>query len=167
VRGAHPEAAHTVYAWRLADGQTARCSDDGEPKQTAGMPVLGVLSKAELCAVLCVVTRYYGGIRLGTGGLVRAYGQAAALAVEAAGVAAVRAWQQLQIQCTYPNYERLAKLVEDSGARVEAADYGAEVTIRVMVLSNQADTLELAVTNATSGSAVIERGATVDMPGPV
>ena len=167
MRVAHPDAAHVVYAWRLADGQTQRCSDDGEPRQTAGMPVLGVLTKGEVCAALCTVTRYYGGVKLGSGGLVRAYGQAATAALDAAGIAAVRLWRELSVTCRYPSYERLAKLVEDSGARIDGVEYGADVEMRVMVLDEEADVLELAIINATSGSAGIMRGKTFEMAGPV
>lgn len=93
IRREHWEARHHVYAYVVEGGRIRRCSDDGEPQGTGGKPVLDVVQGAELMQCVAVVTRYFGGILLGTGGLVRAYSHAAARAVEAAGRVCMKPWR--------------------------------------------------------------------------
>ena len=117
VRSANPLARHNVYAWVLRSGGERR-SDDGEPQGTSGPPVLDVLRGAGLQDVCCVVTRYFGGTLLGTGGLVRAYSGAARLAVEAAELVSVSRCVDVAVCVGYPVYERVFRLAADCGAKV-------------------------------------------------
>lgn len=106
MREQYWDATHNVYAYIIRDGAT-RFSDDGEPGGTAGMPVLQVLQREELYNVTCVVTRYFGGILLGAGGLVRAYAHGAKIAVDAAGRSIKRIWTNVYLPCPYSWYERI------------------------------------------------------------
>ena len=132
MREQHWDARHNVYAY-LIRGGVMRYSDDGEPQGTAGMPVLEVLRRAELYNVCCVVTRYFGGILLGAGGLVRAYAKTASLAVDAAGISVMRAWDRLEIPCPYPLFERVKQELGAFDAQLQQAQYGAQVDMTVLV----------------------------------
>ena len=114
VRCKHEDATHNVWAYILSGG-AMRWSDDGEPGGTSGQPTLNVFRRAGVCDVCCVVTRYFGGILLGSGGLVRAYSKAAALALEAAGRARMAEWERVELMCSYSQYERVRRLLEGSG----------------------------------------------------
>lgn len=132
VRSRHYDARHNVPAWILADG-SQRASDDGEPQRTAGMPVLEVLGGAGLADVCCVVTRYFGGVLLGPGGLVRAYSEATARAVEAAREQGLTCEMTLVVPVVlaipYAMHDRVRNLAERAGGRVRSCDYGADVTL--------------------------------------
>ena len=121
VRSRHHDARHNVPAWILADGRE-RCSDDGEPSRTSGMPTLEVLRGEGLKDVCCVVTRYFGGTLLGPGGLVRAYTAAAQKAVEAAeadgAIVEMTLVTPVVVQIPYSFYDRAARMVSDAGGRV-------------------------------------------------
>ena len=110
IKKKHSAAKHNVYAYVLRDGFTQRFSDDGEPHGTAGMPVLDSIRKADLTDVAVVVTRYFGGILLGTGGLVRAYTAAASGAVKEAGIAEVGDFSVLEIKANYSDYQKIMPL---------------------------------------------------------
>lgn len=130
VRAAHRTASHNVYAYVLREGARTRYSDDGEPAKTAGLPVLEAIQHAALTDCILVVTRYFGGTLLGTGGLVRAYTEAAARALAAAQVVTVRACVTLTVQVEYPLYERAAALLQNAGAKLAEPEFGAAVTLR-------------------------------------
>ena len=100
------DARHNCWCYLLRDG-TERYSDDGEPQGTAGIPMLEVLKREGVTNVVCVVTRYFGGVLLGTGGLLRAYTKSAKDALDAAGVCVVRRWVKAEIACSYAMLERL------------------------------------------------------------
>ena len=121
VRSRHHDARHNVPAWILADGRE-RCSDDGEPSRTSGMPTLEVLRGEGLKDVCCVVTRYFGGTLLGPGGLLRAYTAAAQKAVEAAeadgAIVEMTLVTPVVVQIPYSFYDRAARMVSDAGGRV-------------------------------------------------
>jgi uncharacterized YigZ family protein len=146
------DAKHHVSAFLLRQGGIMRCSDDGEPGGTAGMPVLNVLRGANLQNACCVVTRYFGGILLGAGGLVRAYSAAAGLALDAAGIASFSLWRTGSLQCPYPLYERLRRLLEEQGAAVDDAVFGAEVAMKLSVPEEDAGALAEALRNLSAGS---------------
>ena len=122
VRSRHHDARHNVPAWILADGRE-RCSDDGEPSRTSGMPTLEVLRGAGLADVCCVVTRYFGGTLLGPGGLVRAYTAAAQEAVAAAeaqgAVVEMTLVTPVVVQLPYALYDRVSRLIADAGGKVK------------------------------------------------
>lgn len=115
VRRKYPDATHNVWAYITKDG-AMRWSDDGEPGGTSGQPTLNVFRSAGISEVCCVVTRYFGGILLGSGGLVRAYSKAASLALEASGLARMLPWTLVSVSCGYAQYERVRRLLEDLGA---------------------------------------------------
>lgn len=121
VRGRHHDARHNVPAWILADGRE-RCSDDGEPSRTSGMPTLEVLRGAGLADVCCVTTRYFGGTLLGPGGLVRAYTAAAQAALAAAReeglVAEMTLVTPVTVQLPYALYDRVTRMCADAGGKV-------------------------------------------------
>ena len=138
MREQHWDATHNVYAYIIKDGPT-RFSDDGEPGGTAGMPTLQVLQREQLFNVCCVVTRYFGGILLGAGGLVRAYTRAAREAVEAAGISEKRVWTKIGVQCPYHLFDRLRQQTEELGGLVDKADYGAQIALTIMVPQSAGD----------------------------
>ena len=118
VRAANRTARHNVYAYRLREGNRERYSDDGEPAKTAGTPALEVLQHSGLTDLVVVITRYFGGVLLGTGGLVRAYTTATARALEAAEVVTVRSVVELEVTVDYSLYERAALLIQAAGAKL-------------------------------------------------
>lgn len=132
IRQKHWNATHNVYAYIIHDGPT-RFSDDGEPGGTAGMPVLEVLRREGLENVLCVVTRYFGGILLGAGGLVRAYTRGAKLGVDAAGISCKRVWQHLDLLCSYRQMERMKQEIETQGGKVLDTEFGTDVTLHALL----------------------------------
>ena len=135
VRARHHDARHNVPAWILADG-TERASDDGEPQRTAGVPTLEVLRGAGLQNVCCVTTRYFGGTLLGTGGLVRAYTQAAQAAVEAARAAGqlVEMTQVVAVDAEvgYALYEQTLRAVEAADGKVRSSDFTDRVVVHAV-----------------------------------
>lgn len=138
VRARHHDARHNVPAWILADGRE-RCSDDGEPQRTSGMPTLEVLRGAGLADVCCVVTRYFGGTLLGPGGLVRAYAAATQLAVEDAegSGALVTKTQVTRVTCVIPYaaYGRVERLVADCGGKVKDTVFAEDVQLTCAFLA--------------------------------
>lgn len=132
VRARHHDARHNVPAWILADGRE-RCSDDGEPSRTSGMPTLDVLKGAGLADVCCVVTRYFGGTLLGPGGLVRAYTAATQAAAEAAGrqgaIVEMTLVTPVTAQVPYALYDRCARLVSDAGGKVADSLFAEDVQL--------------------------------------
>lgn len=130
VRARHRTARHNVYAYVLRNEGRCRYSDDGEPAKTAGTPVLEVIRHEDLVDVIVVVTRYFGGVLLGTGGLVRAYTGAAQLGLAAARRVIVRPVVDLRITVEYPLYERLSRMLEAAGGAVKETDFGVGVTVK-------------------------------------
>ena len=125
----HYDATHNCWAYIIRDG-AVRFSDDGEPGGTAGMPMLQVLQREGLFNVVCVVTRYFGGVLLGAGGLVRAYTTATARALEAAEVVTVRSVVELEVTVDYSLYERAALLIQAAGAKLADPQFTDRVTLR-------------------------------------
>ena len=107
IRKKHYDARHHCWCYRIREGGVERYSDDGEPQGTAGQPMLNVFQREGVTNVCCVVTRYFGGILLGAGGLVRAYTQSAKDALDAAGISVVRRWVEVAVPCPYSFFERL------------------------------------------------------------
>ena len=110
-----------------------RYSDDGEPQGTAGQPMLGVFQKEEVTNVCCVVTRYFGGILLGAGGLVRAYTQSAKDTLDAAGISVVRRWVEMAVDCPYNFFERVKNEVAALDGVVGDVEYAAGVTVHALL----------------------------------
>ena len=150
ARKEHYNATHNVYAYILKDG-AMRYSDDGEPQGTAGMPVLDVLRKEQVFNALCVVTRYFGGTLLGAGGLVRAYGKACKLALDAAGVSQKRVWDQVEIPCPYAMLERLKLEVTAHEGQVIDTEYGADVLLHCRFPHVNTEALVARVVDVSNG----------------
>ena len=153
MREQYWDATHNVYAYIIRDGAT-RFSDDGEPGGTAGMPVLQVLQREELYNVTCVVTRYFGGILLGAGGLCRAYTKAAKDALDAAGISKMQPWLRQQITVSYALFERAKLLIAAQEGTVEDAQYGADILITYRIPEGADEWLRTALREASSGSVV-------------
>ena len=127
----HYDATHNCWAYIIRDG-AVRFSDDGEPGGTAGMPMLQVLQREGLFNCVCVVTRYFGGILLGTGGLVRAYSTSARDALAAAQRVLMCECCEYEIDCEYGNYDRLSRLIADCCGMIQNTDFTDKVTVNVM-----------------------------------
>lgn len=156
MRETYWDATHHCYAYILREGNLMRYSDDGEPQGTAGMPILEVLRHEGLVDVCCVVTRYFGGILLGTGGLVRAYTNGAKLAVAASGVSEMSMFSVLLIACPYNLLGVVQQLLPAHGCAVEETDYGADVTLTVTQPAGALETLNAALAEATAGQVYAE-----------
>ncbi len=152
VKKQYWDARHHVPAYIIRNGDIHRFSDDGEPQGTAGIPVLDVLQKQNLTDCCVVVTRYFGGILLGGGGLVRAYSHTAALAVEAAGVAEMRPAFLEEIRCSYTQYGWLAPLVESGGGSIVDTQYTDEVIVRFLLDTDLQGGFEKQLTERSAGS---------------
>ena len=152
TRKRHYDARHNCWCYLLREGGVLRYSDDGEPQGTAGQPMLNVFQREGVFSVCCVVTRYFGGILLGAGGLVRAYGGTAKAALNAAGLSRMQRWATLLIPCTYPLYERMRLLAEGCGGVIEDTDYGADITLTVTLPAQRRQELVQQVAELSAGS---------------
>ena len=144
------DARHNCWCWRLKDGPE-RYSDDGEPQGTAGQPMLNVFQRENVTNVCCVVTRYFGGVLLGAGGLVRAYTQAAKLALDDAGISVVRRWVEVSVPCPYALFERIKQEVEGAGGVLGDVEYAADVTVKALLPEGAAEAFSARVTELTAG----------------
>lgn len=151
MREKYWDATHNVYAYIIRDGAT-RFSDDGEPGGTAGMPVLQVLQREEMYNVTCVVTRYFGGILLGAGGLVRAYAHSAKIALDAAGRSMKRVWTSLYMPCPYSWFERIKLEVAAFGGMVRNVDFGMDVEFDILLPDAQVQPFLDRVFDISSGT---------------
>ena len=147
----HYDASHNCWAYVIRDG-AMRFSDDGEPGGTAGNPMMQVLQRENLYNVVCVVTRYFGGVLLGAGGLVRAYTKGAKIAIDAAGKSMKRVWSVLYVPCPYTYYERLKLEVEAFGGVIRDTQFGAEVELEILVSAPQTDAFLEKLTDMTAGT---------------
>lgn len=155
IRHEHAQARHNVYAYRLQGGRT-RYSDDAEPAQTAGMPTLDVLVHAEVFDAIIVTTRYFGGVLLGTGGLVRAYTQAAQGALEQAGIVVIDECRDVTVSVGYALFESVSRLVERSDMSIISTDFSDVVTIVIRAKEALVPDLVAALTELSAGRASIE-----------
>ena len=156
IRKKHADAKHNVYAYQVKENNIARFTDDGEPQGTAGMPVLDIIKKTGFTDACIVVTRYFGGILLGTGGLVRAYSHAAKLAAEAAHVITYERFITCEIICDYTDYDKIRASYQGVGLMVDGVDFAADVTQRLAVRAPEYDGFCTALTELTNGTVLIE-----------
>ncbi len=156
IKAEHRKAKHNVYAYILREDNISRYSDDGEPQGTAGVPVLDVLKKRGLTDVCVVVTRYFGGILLGGGGLVRAYSHAASLACDAAHIMDMCLCHRLKITADYGMYGKISYLLPNYETITVNSDFGGDVTLEILVLSEKLDALTKELVEVTNGSVNIE-----------
>ena len=162
----HWNATHNVYAYVIRDGQISRCSDNGEPQGTAGVPTLDVLQKEGLTDVCVVVTRYFGGILLGTGGLVRAYSHGAKIAVDAAQVMHMAPCVKMTVRCEYGFYGKLTYILPDYLIQVEDSAFAEDVTLTLVIRKDRYGSFEKALTELSNGqvSPVVTDTFFGDMP---
>ena len=153
------DARHNCWAYVLHTGQK-RYSDDGEPQGTAGQPILNVLEREGVQDVLCVVTRYFGGILLGAGGLCRAYTKAAKDALDTAGIAELRPWSVLTLRCPYARFERVKLELEKHGGTLTNSDYGADIAMTAMLPEPEETAFARALQELSAGSLAPERTGT-------
>lgn len=158
VRAANRTARHNVYAYQLQNGRT-RYSDDGEPAKTAGTPVLEAIGHAGLSDVIVVVTRYFGGILLGTGGLVRAYTAAASGALQQAELVSMRLVVDCSLQVPYPLFEQAQRMIKESGAKLQEPVFADAVTLLWRMPSGQEVPLCAALAELTRGAAQVKISA--------
>lgn len=147
----HRDATHNVYAYVLRESNLSRCSDNGEPQGTAGVPTLDVLLKEGLTDVCVVVTRYFGGTLLGTGGLVRAYSHAAKIAVDAAQIMNMTTCVLFMVECSYSFYGKLTYMLPDYNVFVKETDFGTDVTLTLQMKESGFEEFKKALTEASNG----------------
>ena len=149
----YADATHNVYAYIIGD-TIARYSDDNEPQGTAGMPVLNSIRMSGITDVLVVVTRYFGGILLGAGGLVRAYSTAASMALEAGGEAVFETYVEMEIRCSYSDYGRISTELGFFDVILDDTLFEDEVTVKIAVKEDLSESLLNRVTDAFCGRIV-------------
>ena len=132
-KSAYMDARHNVWAYLMKGEIVARYSDDGEPQGTAGVPVLDTIRKSGVTDAVVVVTRYFGGILLGAGGLVRAYSHTAKLALEAANIITYEQYAELEMECSYSDYQRYLSELPRFGAITDDTQFSDKVCIRFAV----------------------------------
>lgn len=165
VKREHYDARHNCWCYILRGG-AKRYSDDGEPQGTAGQPMLNVFQREGVENVVCVVTRYFGGVLLGAGGLTRAYAKSAKDALDAAGKARMRLWSAVTVDCPYPMLERLKLLAAAHGGTVEGTDFGAAVSVRILLPQENAAGFDAALTELSAGTMTARREGERFLPGP-
>ena len=148
------DARHNCWCYSIRDG-AERYSDDGEPQGSAGIPMLEVLRRQNVTNAVCVVTRYFGGVLLGTGGLLRAYTKGTADALEAAGVSVVRRWVETALNCSYAQLERMKLEAAALGGIVEDIEYGAGVTLKVLIPEEQSESFAARIFDQSAGSVTV------------
>lgn len=155
VKKDHADARHNVPAFLIRGGAIARYSDDGEPQGTAGMPVLDVIKKSGVDDACVVVTRYFGGILLGTGGLVRAYSEAAKLALQAAEIVAYRDFSVLLIALSYADHAKVQSELTKHPTIIDSTEFGSGVDLQIAVLTSAEEALIGKIMEITAGRAEI------------
>lgn len=151
IKSKHWDAKHNVYAYVLREGNVQRFSDDGEPQGTAGIPALDVLLKNNVTDVCVVITRYFGGILLGGGGLVRAYSHSASLALQAAGIVHMVPCYEMTMTCDYTFYGRVPALMAQFEAELTDTVFTEEVRVSFLVPVTQCNAFQAELTNQSAG----------------
>ena len=149
------DARHNCWCYIIKDG-AVRYSDDGEPQGTAGIPMLEVLKREGVTNVVCVVTRYFGGVLLGTGGLLRAYTKSAKDALDAAGICVVRRWVKAETACSYAMLERLKTECTAIGGVVADIEYSADVCLKLLLPEDKADAFSQRTADVTAGTSALK-----------
>ena len=143
-----------------------RYSDDGEPQGTAGQPMLNVFQRQSVTNVCCVVTRYFGGILLGAGGLTRAYTKGAKDALDVAGIARMSLWTLWEVECTYPLFERMKLEITAQGGVIRDTEYGADILIRAAFPAGMAEQFQERLTELSAGQLTMIEAGEEFLPGP-
>ena len=166
IRKAHYDARHNCWCYRIQDGPE-RYSDDGEPQGTAGLPMLEVLHRENVTNVVCVVTRYFGGILLGTGGLFRAYTKAARDALHDAGISAVRSWAACTVTSPYALFERIRAEVLSFSGVVDTVEYGASVVLSLLIPAEELAAFQARIIDLSAGAVTVEAGDCIQKAVPI
>lgn len=156
IKSLHRKATHNVYAYILRDNNITRYSDDGEPQGTAGVPVLDILQKNELTDICCVVTRYFGGILLGGGGLVRAYSTSAKLAVEDAEIMDMCECYRISFQVDYNLYSKVAYFLPQYEVKELSSKFEDNIFLELLVKEEHFEPLKAKLTDVSNGKIEIE-----------
>lgn len=157
IKEKHRDATHNCYGYVMKSGILCRYSDDGEPQGTAGKPILDMLKKSGVDDVCIVVTRYFGGTLLGTGGLVHAYSQGAKLALEAAGVAQFENYTVFEVDCSYSDYQKISFELERLDAIIDGTDFADSVKLTFALKEQFADEIARRVIEISSGKTEAKR----------
>lgn len=158
IRSENRKATHNVYAYILRDNSLSGYSDDGEPQGTAGMPVLEALKHKELTDICCVVTRYFGGILLGTGGLVRAYSHSAVIACDAAEIMEMKKCFPVEFTVDYNLYGKVNFILPSLEAKTVNTDFSDNVKIKLLVKENLYEEFSRKITDISCGSVILKKG---------
>lgn len=150
------DARHNCWCYIINDGGIVRYSDDGEPQGTAGQPMLNVFQRQDITNMCCVVTRYFGGILLGAGGLTRAYSKGAADAMLDAGICEMKLWSVWLLSCPYGLFERVKLEVEHCGGQVRQADYGADIAMELGFPDGAAEAFAQKLNELSAGQLTLE-----------
>ena len=159
------DARHNCWCY-LIRSDLLRYGDDGEPQGTAGQPMLNVFRRENVTNVVCVVTRYFGGILLGAGGLTRAYSKSARDALAAAGVAEMGLWAAAEIPCPYALFERVKGEIATLDGTVDEAEYGADIRLKVSLPAEDTAALQERLTELSAGGMAVTVTAEEYRPGP-
>jgi uncharacterized YigZ family protein len=152
VKQKHYDARHNVFAYKIREDNFKRYSDDGEPQGTAGVPVLDVIEKNELTDVCIVVTRYFGGILLGGGGLVRAYSHTASLAVESGTKIEMSLCVGFSLECDYSFFGKVNSIIEENGGVIENTEYLDSVMVTGYIREDLFSSLNSKIVEASAGT---------------
>ncbi len=152
IRAKHWDATHNVYAYVLRENQTMRYSDDNEPQGTAGIPVLDVLKKSDVTDVVVVVTRYFGGVLLGGGGLVRAYSHSASIALKKIGIISMQLCSQCSLTCSYTQYGKIPATIAQFEGVVDDSEFTDFVTVKFHLPCDNLASLNTALSELTCGA---------------
>ena len=157
------DATHNCWAYLLDGGMVQRYSDDGEPQGTAGMPILDTIRKSGVVDAVVVVTRYFGGILLGAGGLVRAYSHGSKVALDAAGIVTYEKYSVLMLECTYSDYQKYNVLLPQYGAIIDDTSFTDKVIVTFAIKQPRVPDLEGKITEMSGGrDSLIEIGERFD-----
>ena len=165
IRKKHYDARHHCWCYRIREGGVERYSDDGEPQGTAGQPMLNVFQRESVTNVCCVVTRYFGGVLLGAGGLTRAYTKGAKDALDAVGISTMSLWTLWDVPCTYPLFERVKLEIIACGGVVRDTEYGADIRLRAAFPAGGAEQFVPRLTELSAGSLAMEAAGEEFLPG--
>lgn len=154
TRKKYHDARHNCWCYLLREGGVVRYSDDGEPQGTAGQPMLGVFQKEGVENLCCVVTRYFGGVLLGAGGLVRAYTRSAKDALDAAGISVVRRWVELLLPCPYSLLERMKLELEGMGGVLGEVEYTDQVSLHAILPEEKVEDFTARIVEVTAGGVI-------------
>lgn len=156
IKKKYYDARHHCYGWILEGGRRKKSGDDGEPSGTAGAPILAALERQGITDGLIVVTRYFGGIKLGTGGLTRAYAHAAAQGLAASTLAELQTLRRVAVTVAYPLFSPLENWLQKNEIRVADKSYAENVTLTLYLTPDATETVKKAVADLTAGQACLK-----------